>query len=419
MHHRLPGLLPAALALLALLVPFLLPSVPPARAEGPYAPAVIVNDQLVTEHDVTQRIRLMELLGLRAADMRSLAIESLIDDRLRAQAAKQLGVTATERQVEEGIAEFARQRGLTGPQLVQRLGQAGVTRQALLDLVTNQVAFREAMRLRFLARATPTDSEVETERARGPGLGQLQLRLAELVLPVRERGEIATRRLADELYASLSAGGDFAAAARRYSRAPTGRRGGEVGWLPLDRLPPTIATELAALSAGGVTRPIEVPNAIVLLKVIETRSEGPAAAPDTTVTVGRLVVPVREDASETDLAAAQVEAEQVGRQLRSCADVESRAAGFGPGSGVQGPVPLRSLPDAEREAIGDLPAGRVTPPVRVRGGLAVLLVCARSGAPDPSGIEQIRNRIVNERMASYAAGYLQELRRDAVIEYRR
>ncbi|HEU0222131.1 MAG TPA: hypothetical protein VFR34_07965, partial [Paracoccaceae bacterium] len=140
--------------------------------------------------------------------------------------------------------------------------------------------------------------------------------------------------------------------------------------------------------------------------------------PDATVTVGRLVIPLRGDASEEDVAAAETEAAAVGRQLRTCADVEARKQEYGPGSGPQGPVPVSTLADAERAAIANLVAGQVSPPVRVAQGMAVILVCERSASPDPTGIDQVRNRIIAERMTSYATGYLQELRRDAVIEYR-
>ncbi|MEM8742662.1 MAG: peptidylprolyl isomerase, partial [Pseudomonadota bacterium] len=62
--------------------------------------------------------------------------------------------------------------------------------------------------------------------------------------------------------------------------------------------------------------------------------------------------------------------------------------------------------------------GQVTPPVRVATGMAVIVLCARTGGTDTSSIEQIRGRLISERMTSFAQGYLQELRRDAVVEYR-
>jgi peptidyl-prolyl cis-trans isomerase SurA len=392
----------------------------PAPAAQPFAPAVVVNDDLITEFDVEQRMRLMQLMGVRGEKMREQAVESLIDDKLRAQAAKALGVKLDEQQLNAAIDEFARARNMTGKEMMARVVKAGVTRQAMIDLISNQAAFRDAMRLRFLARATPTDNEIEEEKVRGPGVGASVLHLAELVLVIRERGEVGTQALAEQLFKSLSGGADFAAAARKYSRSPTARKGGDIGWLPIERLPPTVVTALAPLAPGEVTRPIPVPNALVILKVLGARTAdtAPATLADVAVTVGRLVVALDPKASETDVAAAQVEAERVGKELKTCADVEARKQIFGTGSGTQGPVPLRSLPDAERQAIATLVPGEVSPPVRSKTGMEVILVCARTGKTDVSAIEQVRNRLVNERMVSYATGYLQELRRDAVIEYR-
>lgn len=385
-----------------------------------YAPAVVVNDQLITEFDIQQRIRLMQILGGVTGDLRQAAIETLIDDRLREQAARQAGIKLSDEQIQAALKEFAAQRGIGVDALMSRLRQAGVTRQAVIDLVANQAAFREAMRQRFLARAMPTDSEVEAEMRRGPGAASTEVRLAELVIPVRERGELATAKLAEDLARQFASGGDFAAAARRYSRAPSAPRGGDVGWLPLDRLPPSIGAQIALLKPGQVAGPIDVPNAVVFLKLLDSREGGtPGTDPRRAlVTLGRLIVPLRPNAGETDIAAATVEAEQLGLQLASCADVEARKAGYARGSGVEGPVPLDQLPDAEREAVAALQPGQVSPPVRLRNGIAVIVMCARSGGTDPTSIEQVRNRLINERMVSFAQGYLQELRRDAVIEYR-
>lgn len=385
-----------------------------------YAPALVVNDALITEYDIRQRVRLMEVMRVPASDPREQAIEMLIEDRLRAQAAKQAGIELTQTQIDDALEEFARQRNLSAAQMLSQLRGAGITRQAMVDLLANQAAFREAMRLRFLARATPTDSEIETEQGRGLTATRQSVRLAELVIPIRERGELRTAQLAEELYTNLSGGADFAAAVRSYSRAPTARRGGEVGWVPLDRLPPQIGTQIALLQPGQVTRPIDVPNAVVILQLVEIREdEGPVADPsDVRVTVGRLIIPLRAEPSETDIAAAAAEAEQLGRQLSSCSDVQSRQRSYEAASGIQGPVPLSALPDAERAALAPLTVGQVTPPVRVATGMAVIVLCARTGGTDTSSIEQIRGRLISERMTSFAQGYLQELRRDAVVEYR-
>ncbi|MEM9047864.1 MAG: peptidylprolyl isomerase [Pseudomonadota bacterium] len=391
-----------------------------AQSDDLYAPAIVVNDALITEFDIQQRVRLIGVLGAPATDARRTAIEMLIEDRLRAQAAREAGVALTDEQIEAALEEFARQRNMSASQMLSRLSGAGISRQAMVDLLGNQAAFREAMRLRFLARSTPTDTEIETEQVRGLQSNRISVRLGELVIPIQERGAVRTAALAEELYQSLNDGADFTAAVRSYSRAPTARRGGEVGWVPIDRLPPQIGSQIALLQPGQVTRPIDVPNAVVFLKLLEIREdEAPALDPSAVrVTIGRLIIPLRQDPSETDIAAAAVEAEQLGNQISSCADVEARRNSYEAASGIEGPMALSDLPDAQRTAIAPLAVGQVSPPVRVPTGIAVIVVCAKIGDTDVTSIEQIRGRMISERMTSFAQGYLQELRRDAVIEYR-
>ncbi len=411
-----------------------------AAAQDPFAPAVVVNDQLVTEFDIAQRQRLMGLMGV--PNTRESAIETLIDDRLRAQAAKALGVTMTEERLQASVEEFASARRMTGEQMFARAAQAGVTRQGVLDLIENQAAFRDAMRQRFLSQATPTDAELEGAAEIGIPTGRMSVRLAELVIPLQERGESQTRSLAADLSGRFEGGEDFTEAVRRYSRAASARRGGETNWIPLDRLPAQIGTEIALLQPGQVTRPIDVPGAVVFLKLLETRQDAPgaaagaapggasgtaatASASGVSVTIGRLVIPLSRTASETAVADAEAEATRTRAALDSCTAVDARAESFGPGSGIVGPVSLDSLPEAERDLVARLEDGEAGGPVRTTDGLVLIVLCARSSEPaattaetSPDALEALRARLVNERMVGYAEGYLQELRRDAVIEYR-
>ncbi|QDL92503.1 hypothetical protein FDP22_12365 [Paroceanicella profunda] len=399
--------------------------------EDPFAPAVVVNDSLVTNFDVAQRLRMMQLMGASQGDDKAPAIESLIDDKLRAQAAKRTGVELSDDQVNAALDDFAKQRGFaSGDEFVKRIGAAGVSRQAVVDLVANQAAFREAIRVRYLSRAQPTEAEVAAATAEGAtaGVGPTSVRLAELVIPIQERGAERTQEFVAKLHDELANGGDFAEAARKYSRTKSASNGGDVGWMPLDRMPPQISDELALLTAGQVTRPIAVPQAVVLLKVLDVRQDAvasaPAAASNVQVTVARLIVPVREGAPEPDVAEARTEAQQVSRDISSCSDIEARKASYGPRSGLEGPVSLASLEPAEREAIANLQAGAMANAVRLRDGVAIVMVCARtedaaSGTDATNDeLQRARSRLISQRMESYAAGYLQELRRDAVIEYR-
>lgn len=250
-----------------------------ATAQTMFRPVAIVNDSAITGYDLAQRAQIMTALGFTAASadaLRAAALDRLIEDRLKIQEAARAGLTASPEQIAAGIAEFAQGSRMSVDELRATLSAKGVTEQALSDLVAADVIWREMVRARFARRIEPGEAEIDGEIALMGQRAGVSYRIAEVGLPMNDAGrtEAETLALANRLADSLTQGGDFEKAVRTYSRAPSAARGGDVGWVPGDRIPPEINAALAALQPGQVTRPIEVSGGYSILKLIETRSEG-------------------------------------------------------------------------------------------------------------------------------------------------
>ena len=67
----------------------------PAVAANPYAPALTVNDGVITNYDIEQRIKLLDALGANG-DLRKLAVQQLTEDRVKVQAAQELEIELPE-----------------------------------------------------------------------------------------------------------------------------------------------------------------------------------------------------------------------------------------------------------------------------------------------------------------------------------
>ncbi|MEM7240087.1 MAG: peptidylprolyl isomerase, partial [Pseudomonadota bacterium] len=86
-------------------------------------------------------------------------------------------------------------------------------------------------------------------------------------------------------------------------------------------------------------------------------------------------------------------------------------------------VPAAGLPPDLVRDLNLLNAGEVTRPVSVQGGASILqLIERRLGGANPNvsqeDREQVRQQLLAEEINRLADGYLQELRRDALIELR-
>lgn len=271
--------------LLGALVGGLAGTAPAAVAQTLFRPVAIVNDQAITGYDLAQRAQILVALGYSAANpdaLRSDALDQLVDEKLKLQAAKRMGITVTPEMVRAGIEEFARRSGRTPEALRALLSSQGVAEQALEDMARAEVGWLQVVRARFADRVEPGVAEVDSELALLGNRDGAEYQILEIGLPLEEDGrtEAQTRALAEQLYETLSGGGDFKEAVARYSRPPSAARGGEVGWVSTERMPANLRAALDGLEVGQVSRPLSVSGGISILKLIDKRTTGQQPAVD-------------------------------------------------------------------------------------------------------------------------------------------
>ena len=264
----------------------MLAAVPDAGAQTRFRPVAVVNDSAITGFDLAQRAQIMVALGVTAASpdaLRAEALDQLVQDRLKLQAGKALGITPSRELIDATLAELAKQRELSIAEFKALMNNQGVTDMALDDLAGAEAVWRQVIRARFAQRVQPGEAEVDTEIALLKNRGEYEFRFVEIGLPLETGGrtEEQTRALAEQLYGQLRAGGDFAAAVRQYSRSPSAARGGDVGWISPLRMPPDLLAAVNDLEVGGVTPPLTVPGGISILKLVERRRTAGLPTDDT------------------------------------------------------------------------------------------------------------------------------------------
>jgi peptidyl-prolyl cis-trans isomerase SurA len=384
----------------------------PAAAQVDFAPAVIVNDEAITNYDIDQRARLLTLTGApQDGRLRGLAVEQLIDDRLKRTAGGRRTERPTPESVEAAVADYAASRNQTVAQLEAAMERAGVRRQTLEDALIADGAWREAVRARFGPRAEPSEAEIDQELELAAAGGLTEYRLSEIGLPFAARGEAATRALAERLVRELNAGGDFAAAARDHSASPTAPRGGDIGWVPESALPPGVAQALAGAPVGAVVGPAPVTGGLALLRVaerrtMETGAEGASVS----------VLAVRARAADRAAARARIAAILSGDPGCAAVETAAREAGL---AAERGPATSpAALPPALRAAVAGRAAGQSTEAFVTDDGAVGFVVCERSDTATPEQRDEIRRRLRGQRLQRFAVSWLGELRDDAVIERR-
>ena len=252
-----------------------------ADAQTLFRPVAIVNDSAITGYDLAQRAQILVALGFSAASpdaLRATALDQLVEDRLKIQAGKAIGLTPNQEIADLGIEQLARRQDISANEFKAVLSAQGVSEMAIEDLATAEIIWSQVVLARFASRVEPGEAEIDAELGLIERRSAFDFRIKEIGLPLTADGrtEAETRALAEQLYSALNQGGNFDEAVRRFSRAPSAAQGGDIGWVSTQRMPPELVRTLSELNVGEVSRPMSVPGGLSLLQLLEKRAAGAA-----------------------------------------------------------------------------------------------------------------------------------------------
>lgn len=394
--------------LIALLL--LLPIALPSAAQNQFAPVAKVNDRVVTQYELSQRIAFLTLLRAPGVTQEA-TLDALINERLQLDAGAAMGIRLSDEQVQVGMEEFAARANLSTEEFIKAIGQGGVSGEAFRDFVRAGLVWREVVRGRFGPRAQVTEAEIDRALAQASSASGIRVLLSEIILPAAPPQAAAAQRRAADL-SKITTIDAFSAAARRYSASGSRGRGGRLDWMPLSNLPPQIRSQVLGLSPGQVSAPIAIPNGIVLFQM---RAIEEVEAPEeeiVAVEYAAFYIPGgRSDA-------ALREAEKIRAEVDTCDDLYGVAKGL-PEERLQvDALPVEEVPQDVAIELAKLDEGEVSTALTRADGetLVFLMMCGRTRALiEDVSREDMRGRLVNQRLASYADSYLAQLRADATI----
>lgn len=392
-------------------------------AQDMLRPAAVVNDEVISILDLTQRARLT-MLATRQKDgpetRRRLipqVLRRLVDERLQLQEAERLEIEVDDRQVEAALTDLARQNKMSRDQFVSFLRRRGVLATTISDQIRAQLAWSLVVARRLRPSVNVSDEEIQEVVDRvSTGENAIQRRLGEIFLAVENaQREAEVREDAARLMRRLREGANFGTLAREFSQAASASLGGDLGWVSQGELQPELEQALTAAAPNSVVGPVQTTTGIYLLEFKEQRQAGQ----EETLNLKQVLFALPASPTAEQIEAERTRAAGARAQLTSCEAVEDVAAAIGsPGSGDLGTVKTGELPAEIRSAVQNLAIGEASQPVQVSGGISVLLVCSRQGGNDGIDRARIIATLTNQRLDVLAQRYLQDLRRTANVDIR-
>lgn len=257
------GLAFAATAAAALL---LMTSPAPAQV------ALLVNGDPITNYDIEQRSRLIQI-STRKTPSRQEVIEELIGDRLKVQVGKRYNVTPSDTEVDNAFANIARSSGTTAENFAKSLESSGLNPNTLKSKIRADIAWGQIVRGKFASRLQVGEKDIFEaleKKPDGKDIGhEYLLRPIVLVIPRGSPASVveARKKEADSLRARFqdcASGVPFARALRDVAvRDPIRRNSAD--------LSPQLRESLNKIEIGRLTPPEVTNTGIEMFAVCERR----------------------------------------------------------------------------------------------------------------------------------------------------
>lgn len=393
-----------------------------------YRPSATVNGEIITATDIEQRMALIRLANTNMTlppeeeqRLRQQVFSNLIDEKLQIQEARASEIEIDEKLIDDQFARLAARFKQTPDQFSTYLTSKGSSAAAVKQQIRGEFAWD-----RLLSRNIQSSTNVSTEEVEAivkqmnDAKGLDEFHLGEIYLSATPENAAAVAENARKIIQALQAGGSFQAYARQFSEASTAVVGGDLGWVKAAQLPPTMAEAAGQMAPGQLVGPIEVPGGVSIMIMIDRRQVLTADPRDAVLSLKQITLDFPAGTTEAQANGLAEKFAEATRGIAGCGAADGVAASLGAHVVSRDNIQMRALPPQLQTTLSTMQIGQTTQPFGAANeGISVLVLCGRdmpqtATAPD---LQEIENRLLEEKVNKRAQRYLRDLRRDAVIEY--
>jgi len=396
--------------------------------------AAVVNNGVVLESDVTGLLQSVKMNAQEAGQqlpddntLRHQILERLIMDELVLQMAKKMGVTISDAEVDQAIANIAQQNRLTPDQLRARLAQDGISYPTYRSQIRKEMTIAEVRNNEVRRRVTILPQEVDAlaKQVSNQNDSSTELNLSHILIPLPENPTSAqvdeAEKQAQNVVEQARSGSDFGKLAISYSADQQALKGGQMGWGRIQELPSIFAQALSTAKKGDIIGPIRSGVGFHILKVNDLR--GQTQSVSVTEVHARHILLKPSPVLTDDQARAKLE--QIAADIKSGKTTFAAAAksfSDDPGSANQGGDLGWASADiydpSFRDALSRLKKGQISGPVHSSFGwhLIELLDTRNVDKTDAAQKDRAYRMLLNRKMSEEAQSWMQEQRAGAYVK---
>ena len=241
---------------------------------------VVVNGEAVTSNEIATRARFLRMVDRQTtgASVERAAMEELVDEHLKLQEAKRVGVEVSQAQVDGAFAGIASRLKISPAQLAQGLAAQGVSTETVKSRIRTQMVWQQLVVGRFSASINISDSQIVDALAKKDGgkaaadgstgtTAEYTIRQVILIVPAKGGDAGARTREAEALRGRAQGCETLVDTVKPIKEAMVKNLGKRTA----DELPESFRDELAKTAVGKLTKPSRTGVGVEMLMICEKR----------------------------------------------------------------------------------------------------------------------------------------------------
>jgi peptidyl-prolyl cis-trans isomerase SurA len=206
------------------------------------------------------------------------ALELLINEALQNQDAKARGIALADKEKEFAIKDLEQKNNLQPGGFKDFISSKDISYDAVMDQIYAGLLWRKVIERAIRPRIVVADYEVDQKKVLNASKPKVtQAELYEIIIPIEYGDKEASKEKAFKVYNEAKSADNFSALAKQYSAGKTGKNGGYVGTMEVDKLYGPVKEIVSKTKAGGITEPKLIDDSFyTIIKVADKKTIDPS-----------------------------------------------------------------------------------------------------------------------------------------------
>jgi len=410
---------------------FLLTSIPAFSQELLDEIVAVVDDTVILKSQLDRSVdsikKQIEASGNQVppADiLNPQVLERLIVEEIQIARAKLVGIKISDGELDAALSNIAQQNGISLSQMQEAIEVDGFSfadfrKDMRKDMQTERVRYAYAN-----SNVKISDHEIDLFLADNE-LDQGEVELQHILISTSSENDVtaveAAKKEAEGIYDQIQAGENFADLATKFSDGQKALEGGNLGWRPVNQLPPLFSEQVKSMTDGEVTHPIRSPSGFHILKLLGKKTN--TVKTQDQYNVLHIMVETNEVVSPKDgmkIINGLYSKLNEGEDFAQLAEEHSDDYNSAPLGGDMGWFEINKYGPRIGEVIKGMNIGEVSAPFQTEAGWHILKYLGKKEADITEELKraQASNAIRERKVQELIESWIREIRGEAYVDIR-